>query len=326
MTQKTERNQKIVWIVITSIAIIAACFLLYILMNGKKTAEQPSSTPTPTPVPTLTPSEKTTLSDVSITQGSYDVYEFDNVDFGFIVANIHVATEKTVTIPLSSFQTSEGLVLNETSSYIDTLSKNSYDLSKENLSSDSLNAAGTGFDAKVFIPFKNKSLSSLTVSCNFNEKNNLSFSLANVNTTADQWKVKATASPASTRSFSVQVEDADEVNTSKVLGKDDQSYFMPSTARVFMFHVSVTAAEGQPVTITSAVFSSSKYGNVSAESSDVHTAKSANILDQEITESGDGYIFVLMLDPGHLMEETDGTLSLTMADASQNTSADVKLK
>lgn len=324
MTQKTEKNKKIIWIVVTSIAIIAACFLLYILMNSKKSADDSPSTSTP--VSTLTPSETTALGDVSITQGSYDVYEFDNIDFGFIVANIHVATDKTVNVPLSSFQTSEGLVLNETSSYIDTLLKNSYDLSKENLSLDSLNAAGAGFDTKVFIPFKNKSLSTITVSCDFNEKNDLSFSLANVNTTADQWKVKTTASPTSTRSFSVQVEDADEVNASKVLGKDDQQYFMPSTARVFLFHVSVNAAEGKPVKITSAVFSSSKYGDVIAESSDVHTAKFANILNQEITESGEGYIFVLMLDPGHVMEETDGTLSLTMADVSQNTSVDVKLK
>jgi hypothetical protein len=326
VTEEKKRNIKVVWIVLICAAITAACVLLYVLMNQKNTAADASPTPTAavTASASASASAVSEYADVAVTSNSYEAYNLDDLDFGFIIADIHVATTKNITIPFSSFTTNEGIKLSEISSYTDALTEHSYTLEKENLASE-LKASGTGFDARILIPYKNKSASSITLKCDFNEKNNLTFDVTKADTTGETLKVKETPAPEEKQTFNVSIDSVQEVDPSYVK-KNDSTYFMPSTARIYAFHVVVTAAQGEPVTITSASFDTSDYGSMDAESSNIHTDEFANMIGKTVTGTDDGYLFIMMLDPGHSITSINGQMELHMADSSQDTTLNVTLQ
>lgn len=328
MNSQKKRRLKISGIVLLCVAIAAACYLLFTLINKPSSGSAAATaTPTATAKPTPTPSPLSTndMSDVKITTNSFEAYKLDDLDFGFLIANVHVKSTKTGSIALSYFTTNDGIQLSNVQSYKDALKEHSYSLDSLNLAS-TLSANGSEADVKIFIPFKDKSETNITVDCDFNADNNLTFAIGSADTTAENLKIASTATPTDTKNFSVTVESAGEIDPSSVLTKDDASYFLPSTARVFAIHVNVTAATGKPVNITSASLVTTSYGTVGAETSDIHTAKMNSILNQKITDSGDGYIFILMLDPGYEIQSVEGQLDLKMTDQSQNTSVNVTLK
>lgn len=305
------------------LAIAASVFLLVSLMNKPS---EPGTAASPEPTQSASPLAKEDMSDVKITTNSFTAYKLDDLDFGFLIANIHVKSTKTGSIALSYFATNEGIKLSEVDAYKQALTDHSYSLASLNLA-DSLNANGSEADVKVLIPYKNKDASSVSVTCDFNANNNLQFSIVSTDTTAEELKIKQSAEPTQdTKSFAVTIDNAGEIDPSSVLTKNDEAYFMPSTARVFAIHVNVTAATGKPVNINSASLVSTKYGTIGAEAADIHTAKLKSILNQKITDTGDGYIFILMLDPGYEITSVEGQLNLQMTDQSQNTTIDVTLK
>lgn len=326
LTEQKKRNIKVIWIVVICGAIAAACILLYSLVMNKQTSSDlshPSASSSISTSPAAT--SKNELADISITSNSYDVYKPEDLDFGFIVADLHIATTKIVNIPLSSFTTSEGISLDEIDSYVTSLQEHSYSLTSINIAS-ALNAQGSGFNAKVFIPIKDKSLSSIKVTCNFSTRNDLSYDLTNADTAADNLKIKQTAAPTENSGMQITVDTGIEIETESVLTDDDQVYFLPSTARVFAFHVNVSVPSDSNISINSGVFTANDYGTVNCESNKIHTDKCASIIGRNISGSGDGYLFVVILDPGHSITSLSGQMSLQMSDASQNVTVNVSLQ
>lgn len=324
MTEKRQKNIKITWIVIIVMAIVAASMVLIVLINKnhKTEVDTPTAAPASGPLSSASASE---LSEVAVTVNYYDSYKLDDVDFGFVLANIHIATTKTVSVPLSQFETDEGIKLSDTAKYSDALNAASYSLDSKNIVT-ALSAKGSGFDAEILIPFEDKTKTELNVVCAFNEKNNFSLDLSRADTTADSLKVKPTADSQAQRTLSVQVDNGVELDPSLVLTTNDESYFMPSTARIFAFPVTVTAPNNGTVTIQKASFVTANYGTMTAEAADVHTKHYANILGQTISDSGTGYVFIMVLDPGRAITAMSGQMKLEMSDSSQNTTQNVSIK
>lgn len=324
MAHTEKRIRKSVWIV-GAVSIVAVCACIYLVKNHNTQNQNSSASAS---------SETSELSDVTVTAESYDVYKLDDVDFSFIIAQLHVKASTNVSISLNQFATSEGIKLGDVSEYIDALDQKSYSLSSENLVT-SLSSSENEFDAKVLIPVKDKSAGSISVACSFNSADDMKFDLSKAKTSAENLKVDPAASTAAAtaeasadtaRQYAVNVDYAGEANNDDVLGKNDAASFLPSAARVLMFHVSVSAAQGQPVTITSAELDTNDYGSMPAENADTHTARNPSILNQTITETGDGYIFVIILDAGHEITSVNGTLKLQMADQSQNKEVEVSIQ
>ena len=324
MTENRQKKIKITWIVIIVMAIVAASMVLIVLINKNHKTEADTSTAAPASGP-LSSESTSALSEVAVTVNYYDSYKLDDVDFGFVLANIHIATTQTVSIPLNQFATDEGIKLSDTAKYTDALTAASYTLESKNIVT-SLMAKGSGFDAEILIPFEDKTKTELNVTCGFNEKNNFTIDLSKADTTADSLKVQPTVDPSTQRKMSVTIGSGIEVEASSVLTSNDETYFMPSTARVFAFPINVTAPSDGSVTIQKATFVTASNGTFDAEAAEVHTKQYANILNQQITDTGTGYVFIMVLDPGYTIKSLSGQMNLQMADQSQNTSANVSIE
>ena len=326
MKYTRRKIKKSVWIAVAVIAAAVCVGFIWLNSNNKNTNTNPSASASSSASSSATSSSSSSaqsgqLSDAAVTLSSYDAYKLDDLDFSFIIAKVHVKASKTLTISLDHFTTSEGIKLSEVSSYKDQLTAKSYSLDSFNIAS-SLSGTSDEYDAVLFIPVKDKQTDAVTVSCDFNAKNEMKFSLADANTSGAQLKKE---SPAAEQTFSVTAENAIEIDPEDMLEANDASYFLPSTARVFAIHVNITAKSGQSVTVSSASIATDSYGTLKTERAEVHTSRYASLLDQTITDTGDGYIFLVLIDSGHTIGTFTGTMNLQMADESQNTAVDVTI-
>jgi len=317
-----RKIKKSVWIAVTVIA--AAICVGFIWLNSRNNintnASASSSASSASTSSSSSSAQSGQLSDAAVTLSSYDAYKLDDLDFSFIIAKVHVRASKTLTISLDHFTTSEGIKLNEVSSYKDQLTAKSYSLDSFNIAS-SLSGTTDEYDAVLLIPVKDKQTDAVTVACDFNAKNEMKFSLADANTSGTQLKKETPAE----QTFSVTAENAIEIDPEDMLEANDASYFLPSTARVFAIHVNITAKSGQSVTVSSASIATDSYGTLKTERAEVHTSRYASLLGQTITDTGDGYIFLVLIDSGHTIGTFTGTMNLQMADESQNTAVDVTI-
>lgn len=322
MKYTRRKIKKSVWIAVTVIA--AAICVGFIWLNSRNNintnASASSSASSASTSSSSSSAQSGQLSDAAVTLSSYDAYKLDDLDFSFIIAKVHVRASKTLTISLDHFTTSEGIKLNEVSSYKDQLTAKSYSLDSFNIAS-SLSGTTDEYDAVLLIPVKDKQTDAVTVACDFNAKNEMKFSLADANTSGTQLKKETPAE----QTFSVTAENAIEIDPEDMLEANDASYFLPSTARVFAIHVNITAKSGQSVTVSSASIATDSYGTLKTERAEVHTSRYASLLGQTITDTGDGYIFLVLIDSGHTIGTFTGTMNLQMADESQNTAVDVTI-
>ena len=322
MKYTRRKIKKSVWIAVAVIAAaICVCFIWLNSRNNTNTNASASSSASSASTSSSSSSAQSgQLSDAAVTLSSYDAYKLDDLDFSFIIAKVHVRASKTLTISLDHFTTSEGIKLNEVSSYKDQLTAKSYSLDSFNIAS-SLSGTTDEYDAVLLIPVKDKQTDAVTVACDFNAKNEMKFSLADANTSGTQLKKETPAE----QTFSVTAENAIEIDPEDMLEANDASYFLPSTARVFAIHVNITAKSGQSVTVSSASIATDSYGTLKTERAEVHTSRYASLLDQTITDTGDGYIFLVLIDSGHTIGTFTGTMNLQMADESQNTAVEVTI-
>ena len=318
MTHKKLRPRKSAWIIL-AIVIIAVCTGIYFL-NHKTTA---SVNDTYDPEPSASSSAESTPDKLVVTSDVSTVYKLNDIDFAFVIAKFHVETPTAVNVSLDHFTTSEGIKLSDVQEYVDVLEENKYSLTSAKVVS-SLTSAATRFDANVFIPVKDKTAESITIT-NDLDSSSIKIDLRNSNSTADALKAADNEPTADAGNYSISVSYFTEVSSSEILTTGDQPYTLPSTARVFVFHVNVTAAKGKPVKIVAAKLATDTEGTVKMESASIHTNGCTSILEQEIADSGEGYLFATFLDPGYTIKSMNGTVTLQMADESQDTTANVTI-
>lgn len=318
MTHKKLRPKKSAWIIL-AIMIVAVCTGIYFL-NHKTAASINNEY---NPEPSTSASVESTPDKLVITSNVSTVYKLDDIDFAFVIATFHVEAPSAANVSLDHFTTSEGIKLSDVKKYVDVLEENKYSLSSEKIVS-SLTSTASQFDANVFIPVKDKTAESITINDDL-DSSSFKIDLHNSNSAADALKVADNESTRDSETYSISVSYFTEVSSSEMMATGDQPYALPSTARVFAFRVNVTASKGKPVKILSAKLATDTNGIVNMESAAIHTNGCASILDYEITDSGEGYLFATFLDPGYTIKSMNGTITLQMEDESQDTSANVTI-
>jgi hypothetical protein len=316
---------KILWIAVLAIAVAAGCIALIVLNQNKNKNADASSTSSASSSASASASADT-ASEISVKCNSYSVYTLDDADFGFVIAKAHVKAPSAVSLNLDHFTTEDGIKLSAVSEYTEALNEKGYSLETLKTADAIITSSDTETDVNLFIPYKNKDAETLKVTCDLNANCDLSFNLSSSDHTGEALKKKTeTAAPTEQSALSVTIDHASEIDPEKVLTDNEEAYFLPSTARVFGFHVHVTAPSGQSVQIVSASFDGGENGIVQAEKASVHTSVQTSIINQSISDTGDGYLFIILLDPGHTISSINGTMNLQMSDASQNASLEASL-
>lgn len=109
-----------------------------------------------------------------VTLKDYNVYEFDNVSFRFIIANIDVTGSE---VSLTNYESNEQYNLANSNSFITTLTTLGYDLSKYNLTTDKLKV-GSNY---VLIPITLKDTNNLIITSLDGTNQKMAFNLDNLN-------------------------------------------------------------------------------------------------------------------------------------------------
>jgi len=166
-TQKTLINiLQGLLILTTLVTMIALGIFLWNLISNTPNEEEP---------PIVNPNDKQTF-DFSV--NNYTLFEVEEFGFDFILAEIHIDSNKPINLSLSHFVTNEGVQLNSVDNYLKVIETAGYTFG-ENEVVFGLSTSETKLDALVFIPIINIDLTELTLNVNISPNSVLTFDLEN---------------------------------------------------------------------------------------------------------------------------------------------------
>lgn len=108
----------------------------------------------------------------------FTLFEIEEFGFDFILADVHVKSNKPINVALSHFTTSENIQLNSVDQYLGRIEAAGYTFGDYKLVF-SLYSATTEMDGLLFIPIVNTEATSLDVKINLYPSSSLSFDLSN---------------------------------------------------------------------------------------------------------------------------------------------------
>jgi hypothetical protein len=129
-----------------------------------------------------TPKEEPPIVDPSVKQtfnfevNDFTLFEIEEFGFDFILANIHVESNKAINLSLSHFVTSEGIQLNSVDTYLNTIESLGYNFGDYN-PVFSLTSTENTLDAVLFIPITNIDAHDLNINVNLYPVSTISFDL-----------------------------------------------------------------------------------------------------------------------------------------------------
>lgn len=308
-------KKKVVWIVILSVVLIAGTLGFYFEFVRKETQDndtnQQSSTNS-SAVEATEPTETVNTDPIQVSWNTYSVYQSDLFDFDFVIAEVHIESEEAINLSLDSFVTSEGIQLSQYADYVDVLETNAYYLGRKNVWFSIASETNT-FDGNLFIPVTDKNSDSISVSYNFGSDQSYTFDLSKNHESIGQlmyYKVDETITDGST--YEMKVSDAFEISSEEMY-QNGQNMMLPSSARVFALKLNAVSLADQEVVIDSAVYEPDGQSAMQAEDSSVSSMKYQNMIGKTISESDEGCLFFIILDPDRESLQYNGVLKITFS-------------
>lgn len=245
------------------------------------------------------PPESDDLSVLKVRLNDYQVFDFDDLDFKFIIASIHIEGPAPVNLSLSHFTTSEGVALDAVSDYVTRLENHEYFLGRQNVMF-SLVSQSSPFDANIFIPMKDKSASSLSVSMDFQNRS-LSFQTASATGTKDMLIYQSGDVITDGRTYQMTVSEARDITGEPLYQNVNgvkEEYLLPSTTKVYAFRVQAVSLWGDTIVIEDAQYVPKGSDEVfNALGSDISSISRSNMIGQKISDQQSGDIFFYAYDP-----------------------------
>ncbi len=266
------------------------------------------------------PDETDEEAQVQVDLVDYTVYDLEQVDFRFIIAKVRVKAADATNISLSHFTTSEGISLHDTSSYVNQLEKNSLYLGKKNVWFE-LISSETNYLARIFIPVKDNTLSSISLESDLKNSHVMKFDLENPQGTAEELGYVADDIISDGKTYQMKVSNAyrilDEFTRTYESGYTE-AYLLPSSAEVHGFYVEAVSLWGDAVEIESAWYQvHGKNEKFEALNGQFTTLKYNNIVNSSVTDKDSGYIFFVTLNPEDEPISYQGTLILHLKNQDQ---------
>ncbi len=275
------------------------------------------------------PDETSDEDQVQVDLVDYTVYDLDQVDFRFIIAKVRVKANEATNINMNHFVTSEGVSLDEVDLYVREMEKNSLFLGKKNVWFE-LVSSQTNYLANIFIPVKDRSLSSITLSSDFKNSHVMKFDLSNPAGNAEDLGYSANDIISDGKTYQMKVSNAYRVLDDFTRTYDSgysEAYLLPSSAEIHGFLVETVSLWGDAVEIDSAYYqvkgSDEKFEALSGQFT---TTKYQNIVNTTVTDKQSGYIFFVTLNPENEPIVYQGTLTIYLKNSDQPIQIQVDLK
>ena len=168
-----KKTQKTITKVLQGLLVLATLITMIVL--GIFLWNIISNTPNEEEPVIVDPSVKQTF-DFSINE--YTLFKIEEFGFDFILADIHIESNKPINLSLSHFTTSEEIQLNSVDNYLRIIENLGYNFGDFN-PVFSLTSSENIMDATLFIPIKQTDLTSLDLKINIYPNHSLSFDLKN---------------------------------------------------------------------------------------------------------------------------------------------------
>ena len=200
-------------VVATLITMIALGIFLWNIISNNPNEEKP---------PIVDPSVKQTFA---FEVKDFTLFEIEEFGFDFILANIHVESNKPINLSLSHFVTSEGVQLNSVDNYLSTIESLGYNFG-DYKPVFSLSSTDNTLDAMLFIPIKDKDLTSIDLNINIYPNHVLNFDLENptkIGTVLDLELDKSGLNPSEDLTFTFSYADYFEPSNFYTIGSNGEN-------------------------------------------------------------------------------------------------------
>jgi len=228
----------------------------------------------------------------------FTMFEIEEFGFDFVLAEIHIESNKSINLSLSHFVTSEDVQLNNVENYLNIIESAGYTFGDNQLVF-SLSTPETTLDALIFIPIINTDLTTLDLNINIYPNSVLTFDLQNptlVGTKSDLGVSEQGIDPNMV---------ADMVVTNKTEVNQEEFYQLDSNgnrveanftsqSQIVAIKVKITSKISEPFRITKAYI---KDGSTLYNAVDKTFLIDGvtNLNDAYINESTEGYLFFEIL-------------------------------
>lgn len=334
VTKRNKNNGKtIILLIIACFLIVSIGFVLVTALNAPKNdltdlPDEPEVV-LPNDGNQIKPDETEKNEQVQIDLVDYVVYDVDDIDFRFVIAKVRVKANDATNISLSHFTTSEGISLNDVSEYVFQLEKNNLYLGKQNVWFE-LISSSTNYLAKIFIPVKDSSLKTVSLSSDFENTFVMKFDLTNPAGVKEDLGYEAEDIISDGKTYQMKVAKAVKIQDNFTRTYEDgttEEYMLSSTAEIHAFYVEAVSLWGDVVEIEEAWYQvEGSSDQFEAFSGQFTTKKYENIMNKQITDRQGGYIFFVTLNPENEPIEYHGTLQLKLKGSEQTIQIQVNLK
>lgn len=257
------------------------------------------------------PEESSELDDVKVELVNYYTFNFNDLDFNFIIAQVRVTGNEETNISLEHFETSEGIKLNEVDTYVNALESHSYYLGKQNVFFE-LVSKDTKYFVNIFIPVKDKNANEITVDCDFGKNKTMTFDMSRRKGTQEMLSYVSDDLITDGKTYQLRVSSAYEI-TGEELTQNEMEFILPSTVAVYCFNVEAMSLWGDEIVIEKAIYVPDQ-GKETFEALDasIRSMKHPNILGTKVKESETGSLFFMTFNPVDNPVTYKGVLKLTI--------------
>lgn len=244
------------------------------------------------------PDETDSLEQVKVDLVEYTTYCFEDLNFNFIIAKVRVKAEDSINITLDHFITSESIQLDDIDSYLSILDSHNLYVGKQRVQFELLSNENS-MVANIFIPVKDKNAKTITVTTDFNRKNNLSFSLETATGTKEMLGYHAEDVITDGKTYELKISNVIDVTGEDLFitenGNSVQEYYSSST-KIYAFYVDAISLWGDEVIIEDACYITDTKIEFKALDSRYSTMKRDNIVGKPIKESETAPILFMTLN------------------------------
>lgn len=234
------------------------------------------------------------------TVNEFTLFEIEEFGFDFILADIHVKSNKPINISLSHFTTSENIQLNSVDQYLGRIEAAGYTFGDYELVF-SLYSSNTEMDGLLFIPVVNTEITALDLNINLYPSSILSFDLNNPTTvgTKSYLGVSETglepeqlAEVSFTQLISISNQNFYTLNEN---GDREQAFFTPNS-RIFAVQLLITNKTDVTFWVRNAKLISDSNQEYSIINQDYLIDNFIKIINVPIESNLNGFIFFEILD------------------------------
>ena len=245
-------------------------------------------------------SEVVDTNNVSVDMVEYNVYQLEELDFGFVIVKLRVKSDTPIDLPLSILKTSEGIILSDVDYYLNKMIEKSLFVGRKQVDFE-IKSAETEILVNIFIPIKNTKLEQLTLTVLGLEDKIIEFDLtSNIKKNSSEFLYQTDDIITDGNNYSFIVRNAIEI-TGETLYNQGLEEGYPSTGELHVFHLEVTSLTDEALVIEDAKYVvNGTNTEIFALSGDYSTEKRDGIINVLIEDEYTGCLFFLTLNPEKL--------------------------